>query len=855
MDRDPRLLSRAENVFADLLVLRPNADARDLEALGAVHPELAPELATLYRQWKLFDSARAQLVSARPESDRSPAAFASAGARIGRFELVRLLGRGGMGEVWEAQEVDLKRRVALKLLPSGAVPSAEDVARFRREAEATSRVRHPGIVAVHSAGEGEGRFYIAYELVEGGRSLRPWLDERARLDELPETHYRETAVLFADVAEALEAAHQAGIVHRDLKPQNVLMTPDGRPKVADFGLAKVSGELSLSHSGSFLGTWFYASPEQVRGEPLDARSDVFSLGVTLYECLALRRPFDGDTREQVAARILGSEPTDPRTLRSRCPRDLAVIAAKALEKSRERRYPSMRALADDLRRHLAHQPISAREPSALERSGKWTRRHPTLATAIAVSSLAFVVVVGLLITTDRARRDAERARTAELATNRSLLLANADLDSARKESDRNATDARERAEEVRAENVVREQVITFLAGIFEAADPEVSADEDPPASKLLATAAESLRDERKLDPRVRAQLLTTLGTVYEKLGRYDEARGLLFEAVDLWGGPDGDPTRDAEHARFSLAATCTRLGEYDLARMLFEDLVTRSLADPDVSCTDMVDRLSALAGIESETGRFAEAEATLALAQDYADVAPDFDERDTLTIVETRAAVYLSTARFDEAERDLLTVSGIYERSLGPNNPRTVSPLNSLALVYRDTGRLAQSEALFEDCVQRIERSLEPDHPNFLVVRANLASLWTKTGRAEEARELLVRAIDLRTARVGTADPLRLFLLNNLGLAYFELKRFEEAEPLEREVLAGRDALFGSDHPSTQESRNNLAFALYSQGKFAEALRVQEETVARTPADAYQRAGRERLLESIRQALVPSGGH
>ncbi|MCC6406788.1 MAG: serine/threonine protein kinase [Planctomycetes bacterium] len=866
MNRDPRLISRAEALFAEALIAAPREDdpaARapgapelDLELgrLAAAHPELADEFASLRRQWELFRSTHEHLVTAasrRAEgSTGASAPFAQPGTRVGRFELVRLLGRGGMGEVWEAEEDELHRRVALKLLPSGGLPSPEDVARFRREAEATSRVRHAGIVAVHSAGEADGRLYIAYELVEGGRSLRTWLDERTRADELPVAHYRETAELFVALADALGAAHEAGIVHRDLKPQNLLLAPDGRAKVADFGLAKLAGELSLSQSGAFLGTWFYASPEQVRGEPLDARSDVFSLGVTLYECLALRRPFDGDTRAQLVAQVLEHEPADPRTFRSRCPRDLALIAAKALEKPRERRYRSMRELADDLRRHLAHQPIAAREPTLGERAVKWVRRHPTASTALCLSTLAFGGLLSLFLRSERLRVDAEAARESVRRTNESLVAANDDLVAARAESDRNALEARMHATEAQAENAVREQVIRFLTEMFEAAGPDVSADDDPPASRLLARATDRLRRDSSLSTPVRAGLLSTLGRVHEKLGRGEEARELSLEAFELCGGPDGALTRDSANARVALAATCLRFGDFDFGLALLEPVVARASSDPELDCEALIDRLAFLARLQLESGRFAECEATLGIAADYAATLSDAEALASLSLVEQRASLYLTTGRLALAEPDLRAAAALHERELGPYNPETVSPLNTLALVYREMERWEESEALFEDCIARAERSLEPDHPDFLVMRANLASVWMRTGRARQAVELLTRARELARARSGERQPLFLWLSNHLGSAYFGPGEFALAEALHRETLAGRERLLGVDHPTTSESRNNLAFALYSQGKLDEALAVQETTLAHTPADSAQRAGRERLLESIRAALA-----
>ncbi len=209
-------------------------------------------------------------------------------------------------------------------------------------------------MAVYSVGEAAGHRYIAMELVEGRRTLRDLIDETGHAPELPAGHYRRVAELFAAVADALQVAHEAGVVHRDVKPRNILIAGDGRPRVADFGLAKIAAEESLTETGQIAGTYCYMSPEQAQAERMgvDYRTDVFSLGSTFYEVLTLTRPFEGDTSHQVLLKVVHHDPPDPRRIRSRVPGDLSVICMKAIEKRRDHRYQTMRALAADLRRHL-----------------------------------------------------------------------------------------------------------------------------------------------------------------------------------------------------------------------------------------------------------------------------------------------------------------------------------------------------------------------------------------------------------------------------------------------------------------------------------------------------------------------
>jgi len=320
------------------------------------------------------------------------------GQEVGRFQLTRFIARGGMGQVWEARDTDLGRRVALKLVLPGRV-DARVLDRFSREARAGGRAAHPNLVTTYDHGEDAGLAWIAQELIEGSRTLKDELDEARAADDLPRGYYSRVAELVAGIAEGLQAAHDAGVVHRDVKPQNVLLAPDGTPRVADFGLARVVGDSFTSHSGEIMGTWSYMSPEQVAASRsrVDHRSDVFSLGVVLYELLTLRRPFEGDTAQQIASKILHAEPVEPGRLRSRCPRDLSVICGKALEKRSVDRYPTMRELAADLRRFLADRPISARPPGPGARVLKWARRNPVKAVAGSITSVAFVVITGLVV--------------------------------------------------------------------------------------------------------------------------------------------------------------------------------------------------------------------------------------------------------------------------------------------------------------------------------------------------------------------------------------------------------------------------------------------------------------------------
>jgi tetratricopeptide (TPR) repeat protein len=298
--------------------------------------------------------------------------------RLGDFVLVRELGRGGMGVVYEAVQRSLDRRVALKVLAEHVTRDPGAVARFRREALTAARLEHENLLAVHAVGSEGDTHFFAMELVEGG----PLSPGRFAL--------KETVLAIAGVADALEHAHRQGVVHRDVKPGNILVRKDGSVALADFGLAREETMPGLTASGAFAGTPYYSSPEQVRGEPIDARTDVWSLGATLYELVTGRKPFPGVTQQAVMAGILREEPADPRRHNPALPPEVSAILHKALEKAPERRYSSAAAFAADLRAFVAHRPIAARRPGPFLRSLRFAQREP--AKAVAILLLATVAV-------------------------------------------------------------------------------------------------------------------------------------------------------------------------------------------------------------------------------------------------------------------------------------------------------------------------------------------------------------------------------------------------------------------------------------------------------------------------------
>ncbi|MEM1453416.1 MAG: CHAT domain-containing protein [Planctomycetota bacterium] len=418
---------------------RERADLRDDDALRAA-------VVRHVRQWAELQ----RLISSTSGGERSPADIDAralqAGDALGPFTLEEFLARGGMGQVWIARRRDSDERVALKLVRPERVDE-RSLAMFEREARAGGRLDHPNVVQTLGHGDDDGVAWIAQELVVDAVSLRARLEALDRSG-LPAGHFGWAADVIARIADGLHAAHEVGVIHRDVTPQNILVAPSGQPKVIDFGLARVKDDPFHSRTGDFAGTWGYMSPEQVTAKRmgLDHRTDVFSLGVVLYELLTLRRPFDGDTTHQIATNIITAEPVDPRRVRSKCPRGLALIAAKALEKLPSKRYATMAAFAEDLRRYLREEPTDARELGRIERARRWIRRHPTAALVAGVTAVAVVLLTTLLVA--YASKASELAdRTADLAQRtQSLERANDELGDTQDRLQREAAAARENAE-------------------------------------------------------------------------------------------------------------------------------------------------------------------------------------------------------------------------------------------------------------------------------------------------------------------------------------------------------------------------------------------------------------------------
>ena len=418
-DPTPSRDELVDAAIADWLEALEQGQDPDSREFLARHPDLIDELTTFLSDRQRFDRLAARVAPAAAPL-RSQPPCEPAGRRLGDFEIIREIGRGGMGIVYEALQISLKRSVALKVLNSGSLFDSRAVLRFRREAEAAAMLRHANIVPIFATGEEAGVYFYAMELIPGpslDRVLRAGSEgaaaagtaaiEAATAALLPGgcEYFAAVAALLADAALALHHAHERGVVHRDVKPSNLLLGPGPRLCVSDFGLARIADEPGMTLTAEIIGSPAYMSPEQAKGRtPVDRRTDIYSLGVTLYELLALRPPFKGARRDEVLFKIIHDEPPPPRRWNPNVPYEIETICLKAIEKEPSRRYQTAADLAHDLGNFAAGRSITARRRGRLERAWGWSRRRPGVS-ALLTAMIAVVVLAGYFAHSARSSRE------------------------------------------------------------------------------------------------------------------------------------------------------------------------------------------------------------------------------------------------------------------------------------------------------------------------------------------------------------------------------------------------------------------------------------------------------------------
>lgn len=808
---------RTEQAFDEYVRRARAGETIEPEDFVAVQPEEVQS--GLRRLLALYDQLRDRLDAGM----HAP----KPGQSVASYRLIRELGRGGMGVVWEAEQVPLGRRVALKLLPPAFGQSPARIERFRREAAAGGRLTHPGIVAVYDLGEAGGAWYLATELVGNGRNLADEILSWRQHPDLPADHYEELAQRFAGLADALHALHEAGVIHRDLKPANILVTGEGQWKLCDFGLAHLDGALSMTASRDYAGTPFYMSPEHVQNAAaVDRRSDVFSLGATLYEALTHVRPFRGETSNRVIESILRDEPLEPHRLASGVPAELSWICLKALEKSPARRYANAAALADDLRRFHRREPISAGRAGWLRRAGKWFRRHPVIG---ASGSVALLAIGGLswLAFEYRASRD-EAVRQVQ----------------------------------------IKDGVSRFLVDLFTQVSPSADAAHQMSARDLLRVGGGRLSAADAAGaPEVRAGLLDAVGRSYLALGDCAAAAPLLEEALAVRRavrGPFHRETIQSEAAvgelRFAqqdFPAARDRLQRaYDLARRhlpaddfeiyryqsalgeaLFalgdapaalrhcEEAYERTIALPEAGPTHVVRRQSALAQALSRTGREADALAMAAEALERARAQLGENEPLTLRVWLQYASSLQEAGDFSGSDREFLRLARSAASTYGPAHPFTLYVQQRAAGAAFLNGRGQEAEGDLRRVIAEQERVLPAAHLDILKSKKLLGGMLANRGEFEQALEFLRLARDGMEASLGPEHPETSFTSLALAGLYYQSGRQAEAARACEVVLDRLADSASVDRHFWAKTAALLALIYVAQERHGEALPLVAETL------------------------------
>lgn len=742
------------------------------------------------------------------------------GDRIGRYKILQEIGEGGCGVVYMAeQEEPVRRRVALKVIKLG-MDTKQVIGRFEAERQALALMDHPHIAKVLDAGATDaGRPYFVMELVKGIR-ITDYCDQH-------QLATRERLALFTQVCHAIQHAHQKGIIHRDIKPSNVLVAlQDGVPvpKVIDFGIAKATDQCLTDKTvftafEQFIGTPAYMSPEQAEMSALDidTRSDIYALGVLLYELLTGKTPFDPKEllaegldamrrtlREKEPARpstrlstMLEGELTalarrrqsDPPKLLHLIRGDLDWIVMKTLEKDRTRRYETANGLAADIQRHLNNEPVAARPPSSSYRFQKMVGRNKLAFTAS--GAVATAVLMGLGASTwmfFKERQAHQRAVNAE----------------------KNQSQLRQKAE---SEAGKARQVSQFLTDMLQSVGPSVAMGRDTVMLReILDKTAERLATDLKGQPEVEAELENTIGEVYRNLGLAEKAEVMFRKALLLrkqyFGG---------EH--------------------------------PDVATS-----MDNLAGALLDLNKLAEAENLHRQALTMRRKLLGNDVQDVATSLNNLALALWSQGKLTEAEAMHRESLALRQKLFPREHSEVATSLNNLAIVLRDEGRLAEAEDLHRQALAMRRKVLGSDHPDVIVSFNNLASVLWSEGKLAEAESLQRDAILLQRKLVGNSNPILASSLNNLATILWQAGRQSEAETLTREALDMQKRLLGAEHSTIALSLNNLAYMLCCQGKLEEAETMHREALAMR----RKLLGNEHLevaqsLNNLAQVLVERG--
>jgi tetratricopeptide (TPR) repeat protein/predicted Ser/Thr protein kinase len=722
-------------------------------------------------------------------------------ASIGRYRIIRLLGEGGMGTVYEAEQEEPRRVVALKVIKLG-LATPDRLRRFRQESQALARLQHPGIAQIYESGTADAGFgpqpFFAMEFIRG-LPLKKYAEAHQ-----PNT--RQKLVLMVKICEAVQHAHQRGLIHRDLKPGNILVDETGQPKILDFGVARVteadapegdSHPTMQTGLGQLVGTLAYMSPEQVLGDPLevDTRSDVYALGVILYELLSGLLPYQVNYRQlpEAVHTIRDEEPASLSSIDRNYRGDIETLVRKALEKDKTRRYTSAADLGADIRRYLNDEPITARPPSAAYQLRKFARRHRGLMAGIA--AVFVVLLAGVAVSTSQAIR-ANRAGQAALKERDRAMAAEA---SAKAVSDFLQND------------------LLAQASASAQSRPGTKPDPNLKVRTALDRAAAGIAQKFDKQPLVEASIRETIGNTYLDLGIYPQAQKQIERAIELRRRVQGENHPDTLAASRDLAALYRNQGRAAEAEALLTKVldVQRRVLGEDHPGT--LDTTYALAILYDDQEKFARAEPLLTKALDGQRRMLGEKHPNTALTMNKLAEVYKEEGKFAPAESLHTRALEIQRSVLGQEHPDTLYTTNSLASLYEDEGKYAQAERLYTSTLEVQRRLLGEEHIETLETMSNLGNLYRIEGKYAQAESLLTRTLEIQRRVLGEEHVDTMSALNNLAAVYQAQGKYAQAEPINTKILEIDRRVLGEESLVTARSMNNLAVLYGKEGKWVQA--------------------------------------
>ena len=853
-----------EAIFEGALQLPPEQREVYLQAACSGNSTLMERIRDLIRFHEKGDGpletpavpppTKASIVRSQPAGEKP-------GDKIGTYKILQLIGEGGCGSVFMAeQELPVRRRVALKVIKLG-MDTKNVMARFGAERQALALMDHPNIAKVFDAGATEtGRPFFVMELVRGSK-ITEYCDRN-------NLSTNERLKLFRQVCQAIQHAHQKGIIHRDIKPSNILVTQhDGVPvpKVIDFGIAKATGQRLTDQTlftefDQFIGTPAYMSPEQaeVSGMDMDTRSDIYSLGVLLYELLTGRTPFDAKELMKVGLdamrrAIREMEPPKPSTrLSTMLDTDLTTIARqrqaatqklihlirgdldwivmKSLEKDRTRRYETASSFAEEIERFLKHEPVLARPPSALYRFQKLVRRNKGV--VIAATAVAIAIVVGLVVSTSLYYRE----------------------QAARRDADREAQRSR--------------QVALFLEDMLKGVGPGVALGRDTTLLReILNKTLARVTNDLKGQPEVQAEICNTLGEVYRALGQSGKAEELHRSARSLLNLSRGAKHHDVAVSLNDLALVLRDQGKLPEAEALQREALELRRKLYGHEHPAVAESLNNLALVLRSAGKLAEAEKlhrdALALdlklfGHDHLAVATSLNNlglaleakeepaaaeqcfRESLAIqkkvlgddqpglaitLDNLAFVLREEGKLDEAETLERQSLAMQRKIFGPEHPSVATAINNLGLILAAQGKTIPAEQLLREALAQRRKLLGPEHPELAASLHHLAALLRKDGNLDEAGYLEQAALTMRKKVFGEASLPVADSLNNLARIRQAERNLIEAEVLFRQAAEIQKKFFGTNQPSLAATLHNLALVLRDEGKFSESEAILRQVL------------------------------